>query len=396
VGDASLSNNRLLEHLNERLTREPSRLTEAKKRGQKIIGYFCPYVPEELILAGGMLPLRLAFGGELEPASAGEEYLKPYSCPCTRSCVGYQLTEDNEYHQLVDAFCIAQTCENIKHVQEYIEYQFHKPVIKLGLSHVHDASRARPHALDYYRDELGLFRQRLSELAGRRISRRDINREIKRSNLTREILRTFFECSRADRPVLPWYDAFRILQAGFLMNRRDYYEEVKAIQHSLPSQRVSTGRRAGIRLLIIGSLIGIGDLKVLDIIQSVGGEIVADAVCTGSSSVRKDVMLSGIFGDPLDALAERYLYNVPCPCMIDMDRRKKRAAAIVKDYRVAGVIYYSLKYCDTWRSEFKTIKEYVLQETGVPSLLVESNYSPSDIGITRTKIEAFLEMVGGI
>jgi benzoyl-CoA reductase/2-hydroxyglutaryl-CoA dehydratase subunit BcrC/BadD/HgdB len=396
VGDVVLLNNPLLERLNQRLALEPGKLVEAKKNGQKVIGYFCPYVPEELILAGGMLPLRLAFGGELEPAAAGEEYLKPYSCPCTRSCVGYQLTGDNEYHQLVDAFCIAQTCENIKHVQEYLEYQFHKPVIKLGLSHVHDASRARPHALDYYRDELSLLRQRLSAFAGRRINRRDINREIRRSNRIRDIIRTFFEYSRADRPVLTWYDAFRILQAGFLINRRDYYEEVEAIQNSLRSQRVPTGNRFGIRLLIIGSLIGIGDLKVLDIIQSAGGEIVADAVCTGSSSVRKDVMLTGIFGDPLDALAERYFYNVPCPCMIDMDRRKKRAAAIVKDYRVAGVIYYSLKYCDTWRSEFKTIKEYVLQETGVPSLLVESNYSPSDIGITRTKIEAFLEMVGGI
>jgi benzoyl-CoA reductase/2-hydroxyglutaryl-CoA dehydratase subunit BcrC/BadD/HgdB len=148
--------------------------------------------------------------------------------------------------------------------------------------------------------------------------------------------------------------------------------------------------------MIMGSIIGSGDGKVLELIQDCGGNIVVDAVCTGASFVRKDVNYSGLLADPVDALAERYLYNVPCPCNIDSERRRKRAATLVRDYRVAGVIYYSLKFCDTWRSEFLSIKEHLLSETGVPSLLIESNYSPSDIGITRTKIEAFLEMGGGI
>ena len=118
VFDTANPSDGLLDHLDERLSKELALIAEAKQKGQKVIGYFCPYLPEELILAGGMLPLRLAFGGELEPSLAGEEYLKAYSCPVSRSCVGYQVTGTNEYYNLVDAFCVTQTCENIKHVQE--------------------------------------------------------------------------------------------------------------------------------------------------------------------------------------------------------------------------------------------------------------------------------------
>ena len=90
----------ILGPLERKLAEEPRRIAEAKEKGTKVVGYFCPHVPEELILAAGMIPLRLAFGGELAPASAGEEFLKPYSCPYARCCLGYRLEGKNEYYQL--------------------------------------------------------------------------------------------------------------------------------------------------------------------------------------------------------------------------------------------------------------------------------------------------------
>jgi benzoyl-CoA reductase/2-hydroxyglutaryl-CoA dehydratase subunit BcrC/BadD/HgdB len=101
-------------------------------------------------------------------------------------------------------------------------------------------------------------------------------------------------------------------------------------------------------------------------------------------------------GDPMEALAERYLYNVPCPCMTDLDRRLKRTAMIIQDYDVSGIVYYSLKYCDNWRTEYPVFKDYLQKELKTPLLLIESDYSPSDVGTIRTKIEAFVEMIRGI
>ena len=42
--------------------------TEWKKRtGGKIIGYFCTYVPEELIYAAGILPVRIPGPAHIKP-----------------------------------------------------------------------------------------------------------------------------------------------------------------------------------------------------------------------------------------------------------------------------------------------------------------------------------------
>jgi benzoyl-CoA reductase/2-hydroxyglutaryl-CoA dehydratase subunit BcrC/BadD/HgdB len=146
--------------------------------------------------------------------------------------------------------------------------------------------------------------------------------------------------------------------------------------------------------MVMGSIIGIGDDKILDIIDQVGGRVVADNICTGLLNSRKDVIISGLMGNPLDALAERYLYNVPCPCMTDLDRRLNRTAQVIHTYNVSGVIYHCLKFCDAWRSEYPLIKDYLDKEVKVPSLIVESDYSNADTGTSRTKIEAFIEMIG--
>jgi benzoyl-CoA reductase subunit C len=34
-----------------------------KKQGKKVIGFFCSYIPEEIIYAGGMLPYRIRPAG---------------------------------------------------------------------------------------------------------------------------------------------------------------------------------------------------------------------------------------------------------------------------------------------------------------------------------------------
>ena len=384
-----------LHRLNDRLAKEPLLLAEAKRKGQKVIGYFCPYVPEELILAGNMLPIRLAFGGEVGPATIGEEYLKPYSCPFSRSCLGYQVTGSNEYFNLVDAVCVAQTCENIKHVQEYMEKRFGKPVFRLGLPHTHDSLRSRPQSLEYFKCELKLLKKQLGDFDGKPIKDRNIRRAIRLCNSIREKMRFLYEYPQKTNTLLGWYDTFCVTQAGFLMNRHDFLTELRYIERELSTQKPSAASSNKVRLLIMGSVLGIGDHKILDLINASGGKVVTDNVCTGISNSRKSVTIFGVMGDPMEALAERYLYNVPCPCMTDLDRRLKRTSMIVQDYDVAGIIYYSLKYCDNWRTEFPLFKDYMQKERNTPLLLIESDYSPSDVGTIRTKIEAFIEMIRG-
>ncbi|MHC4277887.1 MAG: 2-hydroxyacyl-CoA dehydratase subunit D [Planctomycetota bacterium] len=384
--------NGLLSSLNKRLEEEPRRIAEARKSGKKVVGYFCPYGIEELILAADMLPVRLAFGGELEPVSAGEDFLKPYSCPYTRSCLGYKKLSTNFYYSAVDAVCVAYTYNSMRRIQEYWEKYFNLPAFPLGLPQTHDSYRTKPQAIEYFKSELELLRKRLGEFRGKEIKDKEIRKAIALCNHIREKLLAIYEYTMDGRTPIEWRQILQITQAGFLMDRGDFLKELEKIEDDLRRERSDDiPYDARSRLMISGSIIGTGDDKVLDIIRQAGGNIVADSVCTASMFLHKNVATS----NPMDALAERYLYNVPCPFMTDLPKRLNRIVKIARDYRVHGLIYYNLKYCDTWRAEFKPIKDTLYRELSVPTLLIETDYSPSDADAIKAEVEAFIKKIGG-
>ena len=388
--------NGLLSSLKRRLAEEPQRIAEARKKGKKVVGYFCPYGIEELILAANMLPVRLAFGGELEPASAGEDFLKPYSSPYARSCLGYRKLSANFYHSAVDAVCVAYTYGSMRRIQEYWEKYFHLPAFSLGVPQTHDSYRTKPQAIEYFKNELELLRRRLGEFSGKEIKNKEIRKAIALCSKIREKLLALYEYPMDRRSTIEWRQVLQITQAGFLMDRGDFLKELEKIDDDLRRKRsedIPYDTRP--RLMIAGSILGIGDDKVLDIIRQTGGNIVADCICTGSMFLRKRVPIFGIMENPIDVLAERYLYNVPCPFMTDRLRRLNSIIKIAKKYGVHGLIYYNLKYCDTWGDEFKSIKDMLYRELLVPTLLIETDYSPPDVGTIRSKVEPFIELIGG-
>ena len=385
----------LLAPLKAKLEGRPAEIAKAKSTSQKVVGYFCPHVPEELILAGGMIPLRLAFGGDPEATYAGEDFLKPDSCPYARACMGYKKLQ-NPYFEAVDALCVAYTCDSIRKNQEYWSQYYGIPAFPLGITQTHDRLRTKPQANDYFKKELDLLKKRLEEFSGNRISNSDLRRAIKLCNQIRDKLWLLFEYPADAGSPIEWKDIFQVAQAGFLLDRADFAVELDRILEEL--QRMPKKQpevTAPARLMVCGSIIANNDTKVLELIRQAGGNIVADGVCTGSMFSRKRVTLFGVVGDPVEALAERYQYNVPCPFMTDLPKRKARMARIARDYKVQGVIYYNLKYCDTWRAEFNAIRQFLQKELSLPTLLIEAEYSPADIGTIKTKIEAFIEMIGG-
>jgi benzoyl-CoA reductase/2-hydroxyglutaryl-CoA dehydratase subunit BcrC/BadD/HgdB len=389
-------NKALLSSLANRLEQEPTNIAKEKNNGKKVIGYFCPHVPEELILAADMLPVRLSFGGELEPVSAGEDFLKSYSCSFARSCLGYRKLSNNPYYAAVDAICVAYTCDSMRRIQEYWEKYFGIPTFSLGLTQTHDRFRSKPHAIEYFKNELSLLRNKLEGFSGKTIKDKDIRKAIVLCNKIREKLWLLYEYPQGEQPPIEWRDVLNITHAGFLIERTSFLDELEKISKELQKKKQKKELLdTRPRIMIAGSIVGIGDHKVLDIIRKAGANIVADSTCTGSMFSRKRVSMSGIIGSPIDGLAERYLYNIPCPFMTDLPKRLNRITRIARDYRVQGLVYYNLKYCDIWRAEFKSIKDTLYKQLSVPSLLIETDYSPTDVGTIRTKVEAFLEMIGG-
>lgn len=392
----TVSDNGQLSSLIRKLDEEPSRIAVARQQGQKIVGYFGPYIPEELILAAGMHPLHLAFGGDAEASLAGEAFLKPYSCSFARSCLGYKQSGKNAYFNAIDAVFVSPTCDSMKIVGEYWDKYLGVPAAIVGTPQTHDRLRSKPQAVDYYKQELILLKKTLEEISGREIKERDINQAILLCNAIRENLWTLYEYPLDGSSPLEWRDVFKIANAGFLLDRSIFRNELEKITGELSRRRLDDipyDERA--RLMVCGSIIGNGDEKLLNIIQEAGGNVVTDSTCTGLIAARKKVKMPGVMGDPLDVLAERYLYNFPCPFMTDLQIRINHVIKAARDYQVHGLIYYSLKYCDTWRADFKYIQDELYKELSVPTLLIETDYAADDTGSIKEKIVEFINRIEG-
>ena len=65
---------------------------------------------------------------------------------------------------------------------------------------------------------------------------------------------------------------------------------------------------------------------------------------------------------------------------------------LAADYNADGVIYYALLFCSPYSIEAYKVKKAV-EDSGVPFLYVETDYSQGDAGQIATRVQAFLEMI---
>ena len=71
-------------------------LRAARKSGKKLVGVFCNFVPEELVLAAGAVPIRLCSGCQ-EPIATAEEVLPRNFCPAIKSSLGMLLANSPHF-----------------------------------------------------------------------------------------------------------------------------------------------------------------------------------------------------------------------------------------------------------------------------------------------------------
>ena len=151
------------------------------------------------------------------------------------------------------------------------------------------------------------------------------------------------------------------------------------------------------RIMIIGAQVD--DSAFIKLIEDSGASVVIDDLCPGTREYWADVEETR---DPLDGLAERYLKKVKCGRTYRertgtedeyLEDRFGHVGKFVKDFKVDGIIIYLYKYCDPFGFEVPALKSYI-KTLDTPVLYMEDEYSMSTIGRLRTRIQAFLEMLG--
>jgi len=161
-------------------------------------------------------------------------------------------------------------------------------------------------------------------------------------------------------------------------------------------QEARASRRAP-RIIVVGDQID--DTAMIEIVENAGAWVTMDDTSMGSKIYWTDVDETK---DPLEGIAERYLKKIPLPTTFvgagkpyeeSLEDRFGHVREYVRDFGVNGAILFIYKYCDPYGFEVPALKGYI-EALGVPVLYLEDEYSASTLGRLKTRIEAFLEMIG--
>jgi len=131
------------------------------------------------------------------------------------------------------------------------------------------------------------------------------------------------------------------------------------------------------------------EVELIRYIEGLGCLVVVDDLCVGSRYFWGEVPRDG---DPLNALAHRYLNKPPCPVKdLEEELRLPHIWNLAREYRVQGAIILITKFCDPHAYDVPAIRN-LLESRGIPVLTLETDIT-IPVGQFRTRVEAFLEMI---
>jgi len=347
-----------------------------QRTGGKVIGTFCTYVPEEILYAADILPVRIL--GSHEPQDVSEPHIFAMFCPFCRDCLAQGLKGRFDY---LDGITIAQSCLHIR--QAFTSWDLHIPVdFKYYLPHpMHVQS---PQAIPYLKEELKEFKKAVEEWTGKEITEEDLKRGIEIMNTNRRLLQQVYELRKQPNPPLTGLEAMLMVVSSQMVHKREHNKALEELLERLPSRNLD---EPGERLMIVGS--EDDDTEFVAMVEDLGSRIVIDEHCTG---IRYFNTLVNTNGDPLGSIAERYVKRIPCPSKDWPQRtRLEYIIKIAKDYDVQGAVIIQQKFCDPHEIDIPSIKQ-AFEDNGIPTIFLELDVTVP-IGQFKTRVEAFLEII---
>lgn len=347
-----------------------------KNTGKKVFGYFCTYVPEEIIHAAGILPIRIMGGSN--DITLADVHLPTYVCSFARSCYDQGLKGVYKY---LDGVVFPCTCDTIIAL-----YSIWKADIKTPYVGFVDPLCAKTEtAKKYFREEVARFKESLENFLGREIFNTSLQESIAIYNENRRLLKEVYQLRRSSQPPISGVEVLDIVRSSMLTPKEEHNRLLENLLDKISEGE--TPPKQGVRILVSGSVIY--DSEILRMIENSGGLIVTDDLCTGTRYFW-DLVNSN--APPLTGIADRYYERIPCPCNYSPERRLEHILNLIKDYNVEAVIFTLQKFCDPHLFDYPFMEEK-LKEAEIPTLLIETEHTTAPLGPLKTRIEGFFEML---
>ena len=201
-----------------------------KNPGGKVMGFFCTYVPEEILYAANILPVRIL--GSHEPQNVTEPHIFGMYCPFCRDCLAQGLLGRYEY---LDGIMISQSCLHVR--QSFTSWQMHVDTpFSYYLPMPHNVQS--PRAVPYLAEEFRVFKDEIEQWTGRRITDEALQTGIDKMNRSRRLMKQAYGTRRADHPPMTGLEAMYMAASSQWVDKDEHSDVLeKILAHELPSRR---------------------------------------------------------------------------------------------------------------------------------------------------------------
>jgi benzoyl-CoA reductase/2-hydroxyglutaryl-CoA dehydratase subunit BcrC/BadD/HgdB len=354
-------------------------LEAARRAGAPVIGYFCSYVPDEIIHAAGGVPYRMR-ATETAGTTMGDAWYSSINCTFARHCFDKALRGRFDF---LDGIVFMNGCDHLRRMYDNWRYADIPPAFRHMFVTPHVISE---NSLEQYRKECAKLIRALEAHFKISVTDEKLRESVRLYDRKRSLLGELYELRRGEALPIRGSEFLSLLLAVTAVPVEKAIEILTETIQAARGRDVS--RQAEVRVFLAAG--HVEEIDHLELLEECGAAVVCDNMCIG---LRHFDGLAGERDDVLGAISRRYLQHLSCPRMVnDFRRRLAHVQETIKAYGARAVILEKLKFCDLWGGE-AFIWRRELTKHGIPILVLERELYGGGTGQLKTRLQAFFEQV---
>ena len=364
-------------------------IVDAQAAGRIVVGSFCVFVPEELVLAVGGVNVGLCAGADFGTEHA-ERYLPRNTCALIKSFFGFSLEKVCPYLESCDLVVGENTCDGKKKAYETFKDMIKGEFMALDMPNT-KSDEGYAVLAKGYRELIAT----LERVSGKTVTVEGLRAGIEMVNAKRAAMHRLARLRHANPAPISGLDALLANQVFFYDDPERFTASVNTLCDEL-ERRIEQG--IGVvpdttpRIVISGCPMAVPNWKLPAIIEGAGAVVVGEESCIGERGTQNLVSTEGNSVDELlDNIVDRY-FTIDCAVFTPNPTRAEHALQIAKNAGADGVIHYALQFCSPYQMEAPLVERRV-EDGGLPVLRIDTDYSQEDVGQLQTRVEAFVEQI---
>ncbi len=363
-------------------------IQQAKKDGNKVLGYTCYHIPEVLLNLPGCVSARMRAPrtGSLDIATY---YMSSYLCGYSKALVERGIEGGFNF---LDALIGSESCSEMNRCYEHFEVLnlVNNPDFFVSIADV--PFKIMPHTVKHFKQQLQTkLLDRLHDVYGIDISEDAMRKAVEQHNEVCRLITEIGEYRKEDNPRITGYEFHVINLVSYVCPKYLIIDKLRETAEELKTRKPDEKKNYRARVVVVGSELDDPDFTKL--FEESGALVVADRYCFGSLPGREEIKLTDE-GDVLEQIILHYMNTSQCPRYMSHDKvagRKEYVKHLVEEYHAEGVVYEQLKFCEYWGYERALASHIITNDYGIPSVCVDRQYTANASGQLRTRIQAFVE-----